>query len=408
MSAGASTSAETAPGTRSPWQRPFAPREADVVVVGGGIIGAATAYALARLEPGLRVVLVEAGRLAQGASGRNAGFLLLGTHADYASATDAYGRETARRAWRFTRENLVLVQALAERVGAEALGFERRGSVLAAGTEDEAARLRRAHALLTEDGVAAAWWDAPEACAGTGLEGFAGALFVPEGGAVDPARLVRALAWQSGALVLEETPVAALGADGDGAVVTLESGHRLRARRVVLALNAYLPRLVPALASIVRPVRAQMLATEPLPDVRLRAPVYSHDGYFYLRQRADGRLLLGGARHLHADAEVGYEDATTPALQADLEAYLARHLPAAAGAAVARRWSGTMGFSPDGLPALGDVPGVPGAVYAAGFTGHGMGYGVRFGFLVARRALGHSDEAADLFDAARFGAEPGR
>ncbi|MFN3596921.1 MAG: NAD(P)/FAD-dependent oxidoreductase [Rubricoccaceae bacterium] len=394
---------DAASGTRSPWQQPLPPAGADVAVVGGGVIGAATAYALARLEPAARVVLVEAGHLARGASGRNAGFLLLGTHADYASAVDAYGREAARRVWRFTQENLALVQALAERVGPEALGLERRGSVLAAGSDDEAARLRRAHALLTEDGVAAAWWDAPEAGEKTGLEAYAGALFVPEGGALDPVRLVRALAWQSTALVLEGAAAADLRpASGGGTEIVLEGGHRLRAQRLVLALNAYLPRLVPSLAGVVRPVRAQMLATEALPKVHLRAPVYSHEGYFYLRQRADGRLLLGGARHLHADEEVGYDDATTPALQADLEAYLARHVPAAAGVPVARRWSGVMGFSPDGLPVLGEVPGLPEAVFAAGFTGHGMGYGVRFGFLVARRVLGHSDDASDLFDAARL------
>ncbi len=134
----------------------------------------------------------------------------------------------------------------------------------------------------------------------------------------------------------------------------------------------------------------------------LTAPVYSHDGFYYVRQTPDGRVLVGGARHRHAAEEVGVEDATTGHLQADLEAYLADHIPGAAGAKVERRWSGTMGFSPDGLPVLGPVPGIPAALFAAGFTGHGMGYGLRFGRLAARALLGEADAAESLFSAARL------
>jgi glycine/D-amino acid oxidase-like deaminating enzyme len=166
-------------------------------------------------------------------------------------------------------------------------------------------------------------------------------------------------------------------------------------------LNAYLPRVLPGLGEAVRPVRAQMMATEPIAPV-LDRPVYSHEGYFYIRQRWDGRVLVGGARHLHLEQETGYEDGTTPELQDDLAAYLADHFPEVANARIDRRWSGTMGFSPDGLPVVGTVPGVPGAIYAAGFTGHGMGYSMRFGDLLASRLLGEADEADDLFDAARL------
>jgi glycine/D-amino acid oxidase-like deaminating enzyme len=131
-------------------------------------------------------------------------------------------------------------------------------------------------------------------------------------------------------------------------------------------------------------------------------PVYSHDGYFYVRQRPDGRVLVGGARHLHREAEVGYEDATTPALQRDLASYLAAHFPGFGSPEAVRRWSGTMGFSPDGLPVASGVPGVPGAHVACGFSGQGMSYALRFGRLMARRVLGRDDPAADLFDARRL------
>lgn len=69
------------------------------------------------------------------------------------------------------------------------------------------------------------------------------------------------------------------------------------------------------------------------------------------------------------------------------------------------RWAGTMGFSPDSLPVYGTLPGVEGSIWAAGFTGHGMAYGFRFGKLLADVVAdrGGVDEA-DLFSVDRFDA----
>ncbi len=375
--------------TVSPWQRPLETPVFDVAIVGAGIIGAATAHALCTLRPDLRVVLLDSERVAHGASGRNAGFLLLGTHADYASAVDTYGRDVARRIWAFTSQNLDMALAL------PGAGAVRTGSVLAAGSPDEADRLVRSRDLLAEDGVASDWQTADR----LGTRGFAGTLHIPDGGAVDPVRLVRTLVAGSGADVREHTPVERLDADGGRVRLTLSGGGTVEAERVLVATNARIADLVPGVP--VRPVRAQMLATAAVAPC-LPVPVYSHDGFFYARQTPEGTVLLGGARHLHEVAEVGHDDATTPALHADLEAYLARHIPGADGAAIVRRWSGTMGFSPDSLPILADVPGVPGASYAAGFTGHGMGLGLRFGVLAARHLLGLPDDADSLFSAARL------
>ena len=378
--------------TASPWQQPLGAR-ADIAIVGGGIIGAATAFWLGRLAPEKRVVLLEAQHLAYGASGRNAGFLLLGTHSDYASAVDTYGRERAQRIWQFTRETF---QHIVRDVDNGMIGLETQGSVIAAGTEAESDRLRRSHHLLAEDGVESQWLEPGTAEPEIGLRGVHGALVVPEGGAIDPVRLVRQLVAQSGADVREGVAVDGIEAESGGMRIRFRAGGALVAEQVLLAPGPRLPDLVPELADRVRPVRAQMLSTAPLPRI-VRRPVYSHEGYFYLRQRDDGRVLLGGARHLHRDEEVGFEDATTEALQADLEHYLYQHVVGTEEATIERRWSGTMGFSPDGLPILGRVPQVPGAFYATGFTGHGMGYGVRFGLLAARHLLGQPDDATDLF-----------
>ncbi len=388
------------PFTVSHWQADAArissnsapPDRCDVAIVGGGIAGVSVAYGLRRLAPSVNVVLVERNTLAHGASGRNAGFLLQGTDADFARTAEARGAETARRLWRFTQENRDgLVEALD---GAE-VGLALSGSLTVAGDAAEDVRLRRAAELLRADGVAAHYLRPDEASRRTGSTGFGGALYVAGGATLHPLKAVCALAERSGVRVVERCTVQSVEAS-EGSVRLETSGGTLEAAHVVLALNAWLPNLVPSLGRFVRPVRAQMLATAPLPAA-LDVPVYSHEGYVYLRQLPTGEVLLGGARHLHREAEVGTEDATTAPLQADLEAYLRQHFPAFADAPIARRWSGAMGFSASGLPGFGAVPEVPGAWWVGGFTGHGMGYGFRMGRTVAAALLGDADPFSDLF-----------
>ena len=387
--------------TLSFWQRSerAADVTCDVAVVGGGVIGAATAYWLRRQRPGLRVALVEAGRLASGASGRNAGFLMQGTAHDYVSDRAAYGPTRARRLWHFTRQNRDLIFS---ELKPRAFDLEASGSLAVAGTEAEDARLQEAVSWMRADGAAVAYVPPEDANRRLMAQGFYGALYVPSGAMLHPARLVRHLVAESGADVLEHHRVLAL--DEAGGRIALETPvRRVWAGQVVLALGAYLPRLLPELGRYVRPVRAQMLATAPRPPRWLAVPAYTHEGFFYLRQTPDGAVLVGGARNLHVEAEIGYDDATTPALQADLEAYLHRHFPQTRGLPVRHRWSGTMGFSPDHLPVVGTVPGIDGCVWATGFTGHGMGYGFRFGRLLAEVTLGHArPEDLDLFTVARF------
>lgn len=386
--------------TESIWQHSHRRRTVsyDVAVVGGGIVGAATAYWLRQLDSSLRVAMLEAETPGAGASGRNAGFILLGTDTDYLSAEGRYGPRTAKRVWHFTRENRRMVQDLS---GPE-VGWEAQGSLTVAGDGEEDARLRQAVPRMRSAGIPVVYLDAPETNRRLNATGFQGSLYVTTGAVVNPLRLVHQLLAQSEADVFTYHPVQSLHRAGGGVDLVTPDVH-VRADRVALTLNAYLPSLVPSTRRFVRPVRAQMLATEPADTRAVPLPAYSHQGYFYVRQMSDGQMLVGGGRHRHREAEVGYEDATTPAVQADIERYLHTHFPWTTGLGVQHRWSGTMGFSPDGRPVVGSVPDLPEAVFATGFTGHGMGYGVRMGRLLAEKTTGTDHpEGYDLFTAARF------
>ncbi len=391
--------------TLSFWQRSTRLDEVrcDVAVVGGGIVGASSAYWLKRDRPDLDVVLVEAERIAAGASGRNAGFLLQGTTSDFESDLTRYGSDHARRLWHFSQENRDLIlQELSPR----SFQLEASGSLTVAGSAGEDQRLRRSVSSMRAAGFPVAYIPEDETNRRLVARGFLGSLYMSSGAMLHPVLLVRHIVEQSGVPVLEGHRVIEIdGVEGD---ITLQTPVRtIRCKSVVLAMNAYLPKLLPALAPYVVPVRAQMLATEAMRSRWLQVPAYTHEGFYYIRQLPDGRVLLGGARHRHSVEERGYVDATTPALQDDLEAFLHDHFPQTVGLRVEQRWSGVMGFSPDGLPVVGQLPGIDGSYFATGFTGHGMGYGFRFGRLMAdmiRRGFDATD--ADLFDSKRFDSLP--
>jgi glycine/D-amino acid oxidase-like deaminating enzyme len=372
------------------------------VVVGGGIVGLSTAWWRQR-EGGGRVVLLEAGALAGRASGRNAGFLITGTPQPLARLIAERGREAALALWHRSRENRELLRAellegdLHHGVHVDC-DFLPEGSwtVALAGTGQEE-ELAASHELLREEGFEVEWHDAAAVRAASGgSDGSAlgGGLFQPRDGGLDPVLLCRGLAATGGFSVETGARVLGLEPAPGGRVRVLAEGGDWLAERVVVATNAHAPELLPHLVPEVRPVRAQMLATDP-GERRLAGVWYVDAGGEYLRQLADGTLLVGGARRTAEAAEVGYLEAPTGQVQGALDAFLARTFPHLAGRPVRHRWAGTMAFTPDGLPRIGEAPDLPGVLYAAGWNGHGMSLGFVAGRHLGRLALDHGE--APLF-----------
>ena len=117
-------------------------------------------------------------------------------------------------------------------------------------------------------------------------------------------------------------------------------------------------------------------------------------GYEYWSQRAGGAIILGGARWATPDRDEGYlAEETNPKIQDALLRFLVEGFPLLAGVRVERRWAGIMGFSPDGYPFIGSIPGRPGLYALAGFTGHGGPYSLIAGRAIAELiAHGRTDE----------------
>lgn len=350
---------------------------ADVAVVGGGVTGCACALALA--EGGLRVRLHEARRIAGGASGRNGGFALRGGAMAYDVARARLGGEPARELWQLSERALDRLAALAGDA------FRREGSIRLAADEEERTALAAEHAALVADGFAAEWVERPEPPLGSI---FAAGLVHPRDGALQPARWVRrlaALAAAAGAELRERELVTSL--------------DDLDADAVVIATDGYTRGLLPALDRAIRPTRGQVLVTEPLERRLFSRPHYARRGYDYWQQTPGGRLVIGGWRDADLEREWTAEEATTPAIQARIEAFAERLT--GRPPVVTHRWAGIFGSTGDGLPLAGPVPGRDGVWVAAGYSGHGNVLGLACGELVAGALLGRAEPPPNLFDPAR-------
>jgi gamma-glutamylputrescine oxidase len=358
---------------------------ADVCVIGAGLCGTAAARALAR--DGVDVAWLEAGRVSGAATGRNAGFILQGTAERYDRAVSLMGRDRARKIHAWTLENHARMAAVIEEDGI-ACGYRQGGSLQLAGSSLEEAELLASRDLLCEDGFEAELIRGEALGPALSGAGFELGVVLPRDGELHPARFVRGAArtaMAAGARLFEETPVTHLDASDAGAVKIQTPSGSVSCQVALVCVNAAVGTLLPWFADKVDPVRGQMLATAPAPRLFDR-PIYADHGFDYWRQDPDGRVVLGGWRNLDPDAEVGFDEALHPAIQNKMSAFLAR-FPGLAGVPVTHRWSGTMGFSRDGLPLVGAAPSAAGALVGAGFTGHGFGFAWLAGEALAQMAL---------------------
>lgn len=320
----------------------------------------------------------EARTVAGGASGRNGGFALRGAAVPYDVARARHGQEPARLLMDLSERALDAMAALA----GDAL--RRVGSLRLAADESELDALRAEHDALRADGYTVEWVDRLE----PPLDRlYLGAILHPHDGALTPARWVRRLAAHAadaGADIREHSAVQVDDLDADV---------------VVVAGDGFTASLLPELSDRVRPTRGQVLVTEPLDVLLYERPHYARDGYDYWHQLPDARLVIGGSRDAAVDEENTEVEAVTGVVQERIEALVEQLV--GLRPAIAKRWAGIWGTTPDQLPLVGPVLGRNNVWVAGGYSGHGNALGFACGELVARRILGEQPQELALFDPAR-------
>jgi glycine/D-amino acid oxidase-like deaminating enzyme len=365
------------------------PDAADVVVVGGGMLGCWAAYWLARA--GAAVTLIERAAISWGATGRNGGFVSAGVAEGYVGAVARVGRDDALAVYQLSREGRDIVRQVIADEGIDC-DYREAGTLNLALTPESHAEHRHAAEALAAEGVAAELLDRQ------GLGAYirtplgpdiVGGLYFPDNALLHSARYlsgVAAAARRHGARLCQAA-VTGLTPNGAGTLVSTSRGD-VQAGRVIVGVNAWTDELLPELAGLIVPVRGQILAYAPLPPTFLTgvgASVTPTGEYW--QQTLDGSIVLGGCRADAPHGDVGVRaPVPTPDVTTKIEEIFPRLFPALEGLPVARRWAGLMAFTADYLPVADAAPGLEGVWFAGGFCGHGMPFGPRLGQLLAEAA----------------------
>ncbi|PRD43154.1 D-amino-acid oxidase [Phyllobacterium phragmitis] len=407
------------------------PRSADAVIIGAGIVGVFTAYYLARR--GLKVVVVEKGRVGAEQSSRNWG---------WCRQQNRDARELP-----MATKSLDLWEQFAEESG-EDTDFRRCGLLYLSNSEEELAGWARWRDFARTVGVTTHMLDsaaASERGAATG-RAWKGGVFSPSDGTADPSRAAPAVAraiLKLGGTVLQNCAARGIETEGGRLSAVVTEHGAIRTGTAILSGGAWASSFCRQLgirfpqASI----RSSILSVAPgeavLPDAlhtaRVSVTRRSDGGYTLAisgRGRVDPTLQkirfapqflpmflrrwrslspggLEGIRSGHESLTRWQIDRPTPMehmriLDPAVDRGTIRRtfdraaelLPALKGRRVTASWAGYIDSTPDGVPAIGETPAVPGFILAAGFSGHGFGIGPGAGHLIADIVMG-SDPLVD-------------
>ncbi|MDQ3336001.1 MAG: FAD-binding oxidoreductase [Myxococcota bacterium] len=336
------------------------PEKAEIVIVGGGVMGLAIAYYLARRGM-TDVVVIERGYLAEGASGRNGG----GVRQQWSTEINI----------RLMQESVELCRRFAVDVGVN-VWFRQGGYLFLARSQAEVARLEKNISLQNRCGVATRMLEPKEArdiVPELNLEGIVGAAFNPSDGILFPWPFLWGYARQAAAMgvkIYTQTPVVSLEAkEGGGFHVRTERGT-CAARRVINATGAWSPKLAELVGVKVPtfPIRHEICSSEPLKPF-LRPMVSELASGLYCSQSMRGEIVGGVTLPGHGST---YAMGSTLEFLTTYARRLVRLMPILGDIKILRQWAGPYDQSPDGNPILGPAPEHPDFFLACGFVGHGF------------------------------------
>ncbi|MEV0796401.1 FAD-binding oxidoreductase [Kribbella sp. NPDC050281] len=354
-------------------------RNADVAIVGAGYTGLWTAYYLAKADPSLRIVVLEARTAGFGASGRNGGWCsaLFPVSSRRLAALPGSSRESAielHRAMQATVNEVGLVTA-AEGINCD---YHKGGTIVFARTKAQLARARAEVAEAHDWGPGDLRFLEPdEVAAQVRATKVLGATFTPHCAAIHPGKLVRGLAAVVeglGVTIHENTPVTAI-----------ESGRAItpygvvRAEVVVRATEGFTPAL-DGQSRAVAPVYSLMIATEPLDDASWERigladrPTFSDHRHLiiYGQRTADGRLAFGGRGapyHFRSRVKASYDE--VPRVFKVLQATLRDLFDGLDDVEFTHAWGGPLGIPRDWCASVGFDRGSR-LAWAGGYVGDGV------------------------------------
>ncbi|TSD64674.1 FAD-binding oxidoreductase [Inquilinus sp. KBS0705] len=329
------------------WERTAFIDNADVIIIGSGIVGLSAALHLKAQQPKLKVLVLERGFLPSGASTKNAGFACFGTVSEQLEALKRSSEEEvvtlANYKWRG-------LQRLRQNLGDANIDYYQHGGyeLFMQGEEGKAEeaidQLQYLNKLLKPaiDGHDI-YAVADAKIADFGFANVSRMIYNPFEGQIHTGKMMRALlnrVYQQDVVVLNNCAVSTIDNHDTHIHISTSQGD-FKAKQIILATNAFASQLYPELN--VMPGRGQVLVTKPIQGLKLQGTYHFNDGYYYFRN-IDGRVLFGGGRNLDFKAEETHDFGHTDSVKQQLTDYLHKVILPGQQAEIDYWWSGIMGF----------------------------------------------------------------
>ena len=381
------------------------PDRAQVVIVGGGIVGCSIAYHLTKLG-GFDVVLLERDQLTSGTTWHAAG--LVGQ------------LRPSRNLTRLASYSVELYPKLEAETG-QATGFKQNGAITVAQTEGRFIELRRAASMANAFGVEVEVLtpaDVARLHPVTEVSDLVGAVFMPKDGQTNPTDTATALAKgarMGGAKVIERCPVRHIEMSGKRAAAVVTDSGRIACETLVLAGGMWTRDLAASIGVTV-PLHAaehMYIVTEPMDGVPADLPVLrDYDACIYVKEDA-GKLLVGGFEPVAKPWATGGvpDDASFTVLPEDwdhFEVLMAgglKRIPSLASAGIRQFFNGPESFTPDNRYHMGRVPECDNVYVAAGLNSIGIASAPGIGQALAQWIV-DGEAPMDLWDVDASRVEP--
>jgi len=359
-------------------------KAADIVIIGGGIIGVSIAYYLAK-KGAKNVVLLEKDLIGMGSTGLCAGGI--------------------RRQWstevnmQFAMKSFEVFQNFEEEFGSSP-EFHQIGYLFLARDEEELESFKKnielqnrfgvPSRLLTREEIKRAW-------AFLNVEDVVGGAFCETDGYAGPTEVTNAIAKGArryGVEFFEKTEVISIEVARDRIVSVTTKDGRVETRTIVNAAGPHAAN-VGKLAGVeipVSPIRRQLFVTDPFGKIPSSVPLtIDHKQNFYFRREGECVLLSGPQ-----DEKPSFNLTTDFDAMVETAEKATHRVPVFEEANIARGWAGLYEISPDNHAILGKVPEVEGFILAVGFSGHGFQHGPAAGMTIAELIWNGRSESIDI------------
>ncbi len=352
--------------------------DVDICVIGGGLAGLTTARELAR--DGRSIVLIEAGRIAASASGRNTGFVLPGFAAAPESIVSRVGFERAKDLWALSQTGLEYVR---NAIRDDAMpGVDPRDGWLCVSKTDNGDAFTSLAGFVGEFGGEIEGWPTDRVRAALHSDRYFHAIHFPQAFHIHPLNYalgLAAAAERAGARIFEQTPALSIDPAGVRKRIVTPSA-RVRAHHVVLCGNVQVADLMPKIAAAILPVTTYVITTAPLGPGLTEA--ISYRGAVSDSELADNHYRVVNGDRLMWSGRVTLWPRDARRYARALTADIKKTYPQLGEIAVDFAWSGTLGNSIHRMPQIGEL--APGLWLASGFGGHGLNTTALAGTLIAR------------------------